>query len=34
MWKRILLIGSILIFLSGCSIQTNEQEKLRDLEYI
>ena len=33
MWKRILLIGSILIFLSGCSIQTNEQEKLRDLEY-
>lgn len=33
MWKRVLLIGSILIFLSGCSIQTNEQEKLKDLEY-
>jgi len=33
MWKRILLIGSILIFLSGCSIQTNEREKLKDLEY-
>ena len=33
MWKRVLLIGSILIFLSGCSMQTNEKEKLRDLEY-
>ena len=33
MWKRVLLIGSILIFLSGCSIQTNDREKLRDLEY-
>ena len=33
MWKRVLLIGSILLFLSGCSIQTNEREKLRDLEY-
>ena len=33
MWKRVLLIGCILIFLSGCSIQTNEREKLEDLEY-
>ena len=33
MWKRVLLIGSILIFLSGCKMQTNEREKLRDLEY-
>ncbi len=33
MWKRVLLIGSILLFLSGCSIQTNEREKLQDLEY-
>ena len=33
MWKRVLLIGCILIFLSGCSIQTNEKEKLQDLEY-
>ena len=33
MWKRILVIGSVLLFLSGCSIQTNETEKLRDLEY-
>lgn len=33
MWKRVLVIGSILLFLSGCSIQTNEKEKLRDLEY-
>lgn len=33
MWKRVFLIGIILIFLSGCSIQKNETEKLRDLEY-
>ena len=33
MWKRVLLIGSILIFLSGCSVQTNRTEKVRDLEY-
>lgn len=33
MWKRVLLIGCILLFLSGCSIQTNEKEKLKDLEY-
>lgn len=33
MWKRVFLIGSILIFLSGCSMQTNEREKLKDLEY-
>ena len=33
MWKRIVLIGSILIFLSGCKMQTNNREKLRDLEY-
>jgi len=33
MWKRVLLIGSILIFLSGCSVQTNERKKLKDLEY-
>lgn len=33
MWKRILVIGSILIFLSGCEMQTNNREKLRDLEY-
>lgn len=33
MWKRILLLGSILIFLSGCKMQTNEREKLRELEY-
>jgi len=33
MWKRVLLIGSILLFLSGCKIQTNEREKLKDLQY-
>lgn len=33
MWKRVLLVGSILLFLSGCSMQTNEREKVRDLEY-
>lgn len=33
MWKRVFLIGMILIFLSGCSIQTNRTEKLKDLEY-
>lgn len=33
MLKRILIIGSILIFLSGCSVQTNERERLEDLEY-
>ena len=33
MWKRVFLIGAILIFLSGCSVQTNQTEKLRDLDY-
>lgn len=33
MWKRVFLIGTILLFLSGCSVQTNQTEKLRDLEY-
>ncbi|HIT67610.1 MAG TPA: protease complex subunit PrcB family protein [Candidatus Merdisoma merdipullorum] len=33
MWKRVVLIGSILIFLSGCSVQKNETEKLKDLDY-
>ena len=33
MWKRVFLIGSILIFLSGCQVQTNNREKLKDLEY-
>jgi len=33
MWKRVLLIGSILIFLSGCKVQTNERKKLKDLDY-
>ena len=33
MWKRVFLIGIILLFLSGCSVQTNQTEKLRDLEY-
>ena len=32
MWKRVVLIGSILIFLSGCSVQKNETEKLKDLD--
>ena len=32
-WRQVLVIGSILIFLSGCSVQTNETEKLKDLEY-
>lgn len=30
---QVLVIGSILIFLSGCGIQVQEREKLRDLEY-
>ena len=33
MWKRVFFIGAILIFLSGCSVQTNKTEKLRDLDY-
>lgn len=33
MWKRVFLVGLILIFLSGCSMQTNQTEKLQDLEY-
>ena len=33
MCKRVVLIGSILIFLSGCSVQKNETEKLKDLDY-
>lgn len=33
MWKKVCLVGSILIFLSGCKVQTNEREKLADLEY-
>ena len=33
MWKRVLLLGSIVIFLSGCKMQTNEREKISDLEY-
>ena len=33
MWERVVLIGSILIFLSGCSVQKNETEKLKDLDY-
>ena len=33
MWKKVLLIGSILLFLSGCTMQTNSREKIRDLEY-
>ena len=33
MWKRVFLIGTILLFLSGCSVQTNQTEKLRDLDY-
>lgn len=33
MWKRVLLLGSALVLLSGCKMQTNEREKLRDLEY-
>ena len=33
MWKRVFLIGSILIFLSGCQVQTNNREKLKDLDY-
>ena len=33
MWKRVFLIGTILLFLSGCSVQTNQTEKLRYQEY-
>lgn len=33
MWKRVFLIGMVLIFLSGCRVQTNQTEKLKDLEY-
>jgi len=33
MWKKVLLVGSILIFLSGCTLQANEQEKQANLEY-
>lgn len=33
MWKKVLFVGSILIFLSGCRMQTNEREKISDLEY-
>ncbi len=33
MLKRVCLIAAILIFLSGCSVQTNERKKLKDLDY-
>ncbi len=33
MWKRICLLGSLLVILSGCQMQTNSREKIKDLDY-